>query len=234
VKKTDDPSTTTAPPLTTPAPDDDCSESRLDLSELEQNPCKGAAPHFFAQDQNLKFKNVWQINVASYDLQVSIASGNWSNSRDKNHAVGNMFRFNMTAGSHASAKFTLMKDGQPAVDVNILFTLLDLDQGPDTKQWADISDVLAYQKGAQVTFKGNSDVTHSFEKTKMPNAADNPEDAMKLDEVQLDSAVAVMTNYAFSLKFGVNGSDPNGRQLYFAGPSALRPSFSNEAYEWAG
>jgi len=227
----DDPTPAPAPPLTTPAPDDDCLECRLDLSQLEHNPFEGAAPQVFDQNQTLKFKNVCQINDASYDLQLIIASGYSSDRPDQNHAVGNMFRFNVKAGSHASAKFTLMQDGQPAEDVKILFTLLDLDQGSDTKQWANISDVLDYQKGPQVTFKGHSDSTYSFESQRIGDAADNPEDAMELDEVQLGSAVAVMTNYAFSLKFGVNGSDPNGRQFYFAGPSALRPSFCNEVYE---
>jgi len=160
----------------------DCLECRLDLSQIEQNPFHGVAPQTFDQDQNLKFKNVCQVNDESYDFQMSIAAGYWSNQPNRNHVVGNMFRLNLKAGTNASAIFTLVKeDGQPAsAEVKILFTLLDLDQGDNTVQWVEISGVFDSDQGPQVTLKAVDGFKYTFESQRVGNVLDNLVHALEL------------------------------------------------------
>lgn len=224
----DDVTTTTMEPLTTPAPVDDCLECRLDFSKLTHNPFDNVPPQTFNQDQHLIFNKVCEVSGESYDLAINIASGYWSNRPEQNHAVGSMFRLNMKAGSNATATFKLLKNGQPAEDdVKILFSLLDLDRGDNTLQWADVSHVFQYRQGPNVTVT-QIDGKHHFLSQRIGNGADNPHDPMMLSPEALNSGVAVQTSAQFAVTFGISGSDPNGRMFYFAGASTLKPSFCND------
>jgi len=215
-------------PLTTPAPVDDCLECRLDFSKLTHNPFDNVPPQTFNQDQHLIFNKVCEVSGESYDLAINIASGYWSNRPEQNHAVGSMFRLNMKAGSNATATFKLLKNGQPAEDdVKILFSLLDLDRGDNTLQWADVSHVFQYRQGPNVTVT-QIDGKHHFLSQRIGNGADNPHDPMMLSPEALNSGVAVQTSAQFAVTFGISGSDPNGRMFYFAGASTLKPSFCND------
>jgi len=176
----------------------------------------------------LKFKSVCTVASNTFDLKIDILPGyraipGWS------HVIGNMYAFNMAVGSNATLKFQLL-EGDIVADVSkiksILLSVMDLDMGISSRQWITTTGVDLSVYGAEVLRIKSSSGELKFIGTRQGNDTDNPTKAMDLGPRALQSAVALKysSTVEWTMTFGIEAGDGNGRFFYLAGATSFTKS----------